>query len=75
MIGILILKTIQNQTFFQEYPETNEVIRLDIGDNIDRWHPMTDISKGKCNVQFLNELKIDLRLLVIMKELVWQNIG
>lgn len=46
--------------FFQEYPETNEVIRLDIGDNIDRWHPMTDISKGKCNVQFLNELKIDL---------------
>lgn len=22
--------------FFQEYPETNEVIRLDIGDNIDR---------------------------------------
>ena len=32
--------------FFQEYPETNEVIRLDIGDNIDRWHPMTDISKG-----------------------------
>ncbi|WP_288940184.1 bifunctional UDP-sugar hydrolase/5'-nucleotidase, partial [uncultured Streptococcus sp.] len=45
--------------YFQEYPETDEVIRLDIGDNIDRWHPMTDISKGKCNVQLLNDLKID----------------
>lgn len=40
----------KNQTFFQEYSETNEVIRLDIGDNIDRWHPMTDISKE--NVMF-----------------------
>lgn len=46
--------------YLQEFPKSDEeVIRVDVGDNIDRWHPMTDITKGRFNVQLMNELKID----------------
>lgn len=45
--------------FFQDYPKESEVIRVDVGDNIDRWHPMTDVTQGKFNVQLMNELGID----------------
>lgn len=45
--------------FFQDYPKESEVIRVDVGDNIDRWHPMTDVTQGKFNVRLMNELGID----------------
>lgn len=47
--------------FFQGYSALDaEVIKVDLGDNIDRWHPMTDATQGKYNVQLMNELGIDL---------------
>ena len=46
--------------FFQGYSKQNsEIIKVDVGDNIDRWHPMTDATQGKYNVQLMNELGID----------------
>ena len=46
--------------FFQDYADQDaEVIKIDVGDNIDRWHPMTDATQGKYNVQLMNELGID----------------
>ena len=31
--------------YLQEFPKSDEeVIRVDVGDSIDRWHPMTDIT-------------------------------
>ena len=46
--------------FFASYVESEkELIKLDIGDNIDKWHPMTEATKGKANVALMNELGID----------------
>ena len=46
--------------FFQDYADQDaEVIKIDVGDNIERWHPMTDATQGKYNVQLMNELGID----------------
>lgn len=33
-----------------------EVLLFDIGDHIDRWHPLTDASRGKSNTDLLNEI-------------------
>jgi len=33
-----------------------EVLLFDIGDHIDRWHPLTDASRGKHNTALLNEI-------------------
>lgn len=45
--------------FFEEFSETDaEVIRMDIGDNIDKSHPMTELTSGKINCQLMNELGI-----------------
>lgn len=45
--------------FFEEYSKTDaEVIKLDIGDNIDKSHPMTELTSGKINCQLMNELGI-----------------
>lgn len=32
-----------------------DVLLFDIGDHIDRWHPMTDASRGKRNIDLLND--------------------
>lgn len=46
--------------FFKTFDNPNhEVIKMDIGDNIDRWHPMTEATEGLFNVQLMNELGID----------------
>jgi 2',3'-cyclic-nucleotide 2'-phosphodiesterase (5'-nucleotidase family) len=45
--------------FFNSYSESDgEVLKLDIGDNVDKWHPMTEASVGKINVNLMNELGI-----------------
>ncbi|MEX2784573.1 bifunctional UDP-sugar hydrolase/5'-nucleotidase [Streptococcus sp. H49] len=46
--------------FFAEKSDTgSQVIKLDIGDNVDRSHPMTEVSSGQSNVDLMNELGID----------------
>ncbi|MCK1207687.1 metallophosphatase [Streptococcus uberis] len=49
------------QRFFENASQNQdeEVIKLDIGDNIDRSHPLSDATKGKANVQLMNQLGID----------------
>lgn len=49
------------QRFFEKASQNQdeEVIKLDIGDNIDRSHPLSDATKGKANVQLMNQLGID----------------
>ncbi|WP_307976911.1 metallophosphoesterase [uncultured Streptococcus sp.] len=45
--------------FFQaEVPDTIEVLKLDLGDNIDKSHPLTDATAGRANVELMNELGI-----------------
>lgn len=47
------------ERFFKSASETStEVIKLDIGDNIDSSHPLTDATHGKANVQLMNRLGI-----------------
>ncbi len=36
-----------------------QMILLDIGDHADRFHPITEATKGKANVQLLNQLSYD----------------
>ncbi|AGM98331.1 bifunctional metallophosphatase/5'-nucleotidase [Streptococcus iniae] len=46
--------------FFREASQTDaQVIKLDLGDNIDRSHPLSDATKGKANVELMNQLGID----------------
>ena len=46
--------------FFTEKSESvSQVIKLDIGDNVDKSHPMTEVSSGQSNVALMNELGID----------------
>lgn len=47
--------------FFAEHSVCDaEVIRLDLGDNIDKSHPMTAVTAGRANIELMNELGIDL---------------
>lgn len=47
------------ERFFKSASETpSQVIKLDIGDNIDSSHPLTDATLGKANVQLMNRLGI-----------------
>ncbi|WP_223591919.1 bifunctional metallophosphatase/5'-nucleotidase [Neobacillus bataviensis] len=43
----------QRKTHHQKHKE--EMLLFDIGDFIDRWHPYSEASKGKGNIQLLNE--------------------
>lgn len=46
--------------FFTEHSKTQrEVLRFDIGDNVDKSHPLTDVSAGRVNVDLMNDLGID----------------
>lgn len=47
------------ERFFAEASKTSdEVIKVDIGDNIDLSHPLTEATQGKANVQLMNRLGI-----------------
>ena len=47
--------------FFEAQRQTEaEVIALDLGDNVDKSHPLTEATSGQANVQLMNELGIDL---------------
>ncbi|MGT2924579.1 bifunctional metallophosphatase/5'-nucleotidase [Streptococcus caviae] len=46
--------------FFDEQSQTDkEVLRCDLGDNVDKSHPLTDATAGAANVALMNDLKID----------------
>ncbi len=47
--------------FFREHSQSfkGDVLRLDIGDNVDKSHPLTDATSGKWNIQLMNALEID----------------
>ncbi|KHD45234.1 bifunctional metallophosphatase/5'-nucleotidase [Streptococcus hongkongensis] len=48
------------ERFFEAASDTPfEVIKLDIGDNIDSSHPLTEASQGTANIQLMNRLGID----------------
>ncbi|MGT2906787.1 bifunctional metallophosphatase/5'-nucleotidase [Streptococcus dentiloxodontae] len=50
----------QVKAFFEQESQTKaEVIKLDLGDNVDKSHPMTDATSGRFNVALMNELGID----------------
>lgn len=45
--------------FFDDKSQTEaEVIKLDLGDNIDKSHPMTEVTAGCINTQLMNDLGI-----------------
>lgn len=48
--------------FFEEKRSSEQVetLTLDLGDNIDRSHPLTDATLGKANVSLMNDLGIQL---------------
>lgn len=47
------------ERFFAAASETDaEVIKVDIGDNCDSSHPLTDATQGQANVQLMNQLGI-----------------
>ncbi len=39
--------------------EGDEVFVFDIGDHMDRWHPLSDATRGKANCQLMNEAGYD----------------
>ncbi|MGT2886998.1 metallophosphatase [Streptococcus didelphis] len=43
----------------QASSKNEQVIILDIGDNIDRSHPLTEATKGKANVELMNQLGVN----------------
>ncbi|WP_057490670.1 bifunctional metallophosphatase/5'-nucleotidase [Streptococcus orisasini] len=46
--------------FFDEQSKTDkEVLKCDLGDNVDKSHPLTDATAGKANVALMNDLGID----------------
>lgn len=52
---VQFLKT--KKTYHAEQQE--QMILLDIGDHADRFHPITEATKGKANVHLLNQLQYD----------------
>lgn len=46
--------------FFRDASQTDsQVIKLDLGDNIDRSHSLSDATRGEANVELMNQLGID----------------
>lgn len=37
----------------------NQVITVDLGDFVDRWHPLTEATNGQANVQLMNQVDYD----------------
>lgn len=46
-------------TFLKDYREGSPSITVDIGDNMDRFHPITEATLGKANTTMLNVLQYD----------------
>lgn len=42
----------------EESPE-KKVITIDLGDFVDRWHPLTEATNGQANVQLMNQIHYD----------------
>ncbi|MGT2933057.1 bifunctional metallophosphatase/5'-nucleotidase [Streptococcus catagoni] len=48
------------ERFFSQFSQSqSEVIKVDLGDNIDRSHPLSDVTKGQANILLMNQLGID----------------
>ncbi|MBM7642582.1 bifunctional metallophosphatase/5'-nucleotidase [Streptococcus loxodontisalivarius] len=45
--------------FERACPDEIETIRLDIGDNVDKSHPLTAATSGRANVHLMNRLQLD----------------
>ncbi|MBM7635445.1 bifunctional metallophosphatase/5'-nucleotidase [Streptococcus saliviloxodontae] len=45
--------------FEQESDEEREIVRLDLGDNVDKSHPLTAATSGRANVDLMNDLRLD----------------
>ena len=47
------------ERFFAEQSENrNNVLRFDLGDNVDRMHPLSEATAGKINVELMNRLDL-----------------
>lgn len=43
----------------QEEASGKKVITIDLGDFVDRWHPLTEATNGQANVQLMNQVHYD----------------
>ncbi|MBM7713020.1 bifunctional metallophosphatase/5'-nucleotidase [Enterococcus xiangfangensis] len=43
----------------QEETADKKIITLDLGDFVDRWHPLTEATNGQANVQLMNQIHYD----------------
>ena len=68
MIRILHINDLHSH--FEQYPQLKravddlsqtdrELIKVDLGDNVDKSHPLSDATAGRFNVALMNELGID----------------
>lgn len=67
---IRILHINDLHSHFEQYPQLKravddlsqtdrELIKVDLGDNVDKSHPLSDATAGRFNVALMNELEID----------------
>ena len=67
---IRILHINDLHSHFEQYPQLKravddlsqtdrELIKVDLGDNVDKSHPLSDATAGRFNVALMNELGID----------------
>lgn len=47
------------QRFFKSDAQDWEVLRFDLGDNVDKSHPLTAATSGQINVKLMNDLQLD----------------
>ena len=43
----------------QALQESSGVLTVDLGDFVDRWHPLTEATNGKANIRLMNEAHYD----------------
>ena len=43
----------------QEETANKRIITVDLGDFVDRWHPLTEATNGQANVQLMNQIHYD----------------
>lgn len=43
----------------QEETADKQIITVDLGDFVDRWHPLTEATNGQANVQLMNQIHYD----------------
>lgn len=47
----------KQRSFYEE--NGSSVLLVDLGDFVDRWHPLSEATKGKANIELLNEMNYD----------------